>query len=585
MHIGGLRTALFSYLLAKKTGGQFLLRIEDTDAKRFVKDAEQRLCDDLRWAGLEWDEGPQIGGAFGPYKQSQRNHIYQEYAKQLVDSGSAYRCFCASTNQNVGNVAYSTGGCHQSCSSLPSAQAEERAVDGKEAFTVRLRPPPASAKRVFPDLVYGKVQRLKRSPSGARSEDGNGDVMDASDPVLVKSDGIPTYHFANVVDDHLMKITHVIRGSEWLASLPLHYDLYNAFGWEPPLFAHVGLLVDQDGAKLSKRSNNAFSLDIPTLRREQGILPEALRNYLALLGWSNPQREDLMDLSELIENFDLKFVKGNAVVTPNKLWYLQKGHVFRRCKTVQENGTLEPIQPIVESIEKELLSLYSASDIYTRDLPLQSYIAQVLLIDAKDYITAPQFVARNQHFFHFDHSQVPTTTTTTTVMPEDITLINKESPQQLLSRFLSGCDLQQSFQATTSAQIIPKTPEGSHAIMDALAKDIFAALQNTIYRSMLTQNHPSPEIGERVMIGLRFLEQKRASPAQLAAYVAGQLGNGITPDEVLSQQKSCLKVLMKVLRTKLCYGLPGPSMGHVMAVLGWEECCRRMGVDGSEAKG
>lgn len=580
MHIGGLRTALFSYLLAKKTGGQFILRIEDTDSKRFVADAEQRLCEDLQWAGLEWDEGPQVGGQYGPYKQSERNHIYQEYVKILLDNGSAYRCFCTSTNVNVGKVAFSTGGCHQNCSSLPADQAEERAVDGKESFTTRLRPSVMSKIRAYPDLVYGNVRRLKRSPSAPSSGDGEDSGMDASDPVLIKSDGIPTYHFANVVDDHLMKITHVIRGSEWLASLPLHYDLYGAFDWQPPLFAHVGLLVDQSGAKLSKRSNNAFALDIPTLRGEQGILPETLRNYLALLGWSNPAKGDVMSLSELIERFDLKFTKGNAVVTPNKLWFLQKWHVFGRCMSAREKNSLEPIQLIVEAIETELLALHSASDLHTRGLPLQSYIAEVLLIDGKDYTTAIQYVSRNQHFFRFDRAQVPKTTTSPS---DELHLFGSETPESFISKVLLNFDFTQPYRATKfAAKIAEASSDGIHTSIDTSATKIHAALSHATWRTMLEQ--ASLPIDEEVL-GFSSLGQRKDSRAQLAGYIATQLGDASMQEEVLAQHKGWTRIVMAVLREKLCYGLPGPGMGHAMAVLGWEECCRRMELDVKEGTG
>lgn len=580
MHIGGLRTALYSYLLAKKTGGQFILRIEDTDSKRFVADAEQRLCEDLQWAGLQWDEGPQVGGEYGPYKQSERNDIYQEHAKQLINSKAAYRCFCTSTEVNVGQQAYSTGGCHQSCASLPAEQSEERAVDGKEKFTVRLLPPVYNPKSVFQDLVYGGVRRLKRSPSGSPSEDGEDGGSGLADPVLIKSDGVPTYHFANVVDDHLMRITHVIRGSEWLPSLPLHYDLYHAFDWKPPLFAHVGLLVDQQGAKLSKRSNNAFALDIPTLRDEQGIIPEALRNYLALLGWSNPGKHDVMSLSEMIAKFDLKFVRGNAIVAPDKLWYLQRNHVHRRCKLAQETGTLEPIQPLLDAIEAEILTLYSVSDLHTRGLPLKSYIAEVFLIDSKHFFTPKLYVSRVRYLFRFDRAQVPPPSPE--AVDERIPLLGSSTtPEFFLSDLLLNFDFQQPYRTTRFAPNLPSNPEENPLkIPETRVHLIHAAISLSIYRSMLTQ--ASLPIDEDVL-GFSSVDHNLECQTQLAEYVAEQLGNGITGEEVFKQHKSWNKILMKYLREKLCYGLPGPGMGNVMAVLGWEEVCRRMELDVQEA--
>lgn len=228
-------------------------------------------------------------------------------------------------------TAYVTSGCYQNCSSLSSEVSRQRARSGVEAFTVRLLEPADAQKRVYSDLVYGKIQRLKRSPVAPQTTSEDGIGADAADTVLMKSDGTPTYHFANVVDDHLMQITHVIRGLEWMASTPLHYNIYSAFGWEPPQFAHVGLLVDQNQAKLSKR-NLDLALDVASMRDEHGVLPYTLNNFLALLGWSNPTENDVMDIEALIRNFDLKFTKGNTMVRMEKLWYLQKQHVALRCQ-------------------------------------------------------------------------------------------------------------------------------------------------------------------------------------------------------------------------------------------------------------
>ena len=268
--------------------------------------------EDLEWAGLQWDEGPQVGGPHGPYKQSERTEIYRKHANELVASGAAYRCFCTPQQAGEAQAAYVTSGCYQDCASLPADQATNRAESKAEHFTVRLKRPENARKREYRDLVYGKIVPLKKTVTAAGSEESDAEV--GADTILMKSDGTPTYHFANVVDDHLMQITHVIRGTEWMASTPLHYDLYHAFGWKPPVFAHVGLLLDKDKAKLSKR-NADLALDVRGLREDHGVLSETLCNFLALQGWSNPTKNDVMNMQDLAKTFDLKFTKGCLLYT------------------------------------------------------------------------------------------------------------------------------------------------------------------------------------------------------------------------------------------------------------------------------
>ncbi|GIZ37211.1 hypothetical protein CKM354_000066500 [Cercospora kikuchii] len=539
MHIGGLRTALFSYLLAKRTQGQFLLRIEDTDQKRLVPDAEQRLCDDLQWAGLQWDEGPQVGGAYGPYKQSERNHIYQEHARSLLDSGSAYRCFCTpqTTGSQGSKAAYVTSGCYQDCSSLSAEQAQDKAESKHEAYTIRLKQPIDVYKRVYTDLIYGKIQRLKRSPSASQNaEDDSG--IDAADTILVKSDGTPTYHFANVVDDHLMKITHVIRGTEWMASTPLHYDLYTAFGWTPPTFAHVGLLVDENKAKLSKRSDTGLVLDVRSMREQNGILPEVLTNFLALLGWSNPGRNDVLEMQELIRDFDLKFTKGNTIVRMEKLWFLQKQHVARRIEQARAANDIISIKDIISAIEKEapsntpfLQQHIGEGKLYP---DLRTYIRDILLIDFKSYQTPQQFLTRNQYFFSYDSTLVP------------------ESPEHYHQDddvTITVSDLSQVIEHALSAPLYPPPSEISEE----------------------TRHVPNGTLDEHI--------------AHLSVLVHDRINTSIAThikEESPATRKAYNKALMRYLREKLSYGMPGPGIGQMMAVLGLKECCKRLLGDGSD---
>lgn len=289
LHLGSLRTALFNYLLARRTGGQFILRIEDTDTKRTIPDAEKRLYEDLNWAGLEWDEGPDNGGPFGPYRQSERSELYKKHTHQLLQSGGVYRCFCST--QRLHKLAHERSKLglnteyDRTCARLSQEESVERAAKG-ESFVVRLKVPDTYPE--FQDLVYGKIGSNLRP--ARRPNEGY------EDPILLKSDGLPTYHLANVIDDHHMQITHVVRGTEWLQATAKHMVIYKAFGWKPPQFAHVGLLTNEDGQKLSKRN---LDLDISHFRDTMGIFPETLTNFAALLGWSHTEKSDFLPLEEL----------------------------------------------------------------------------------------------------------------------------------------------------------------------------------------------------------------------------------------------------------------------------------------------
>lgn len=389
LHLGSLRTALFNYLLAKATGGQFLLRIEDTDQKRTVADAETRLYQDLRWAGLQWDEGPEVGGPYGPYRQSERSKLYQEHAHKLLDNGHAYRCFCSAERlNNLAQQRHKMGMAtdyDRACANLPKEEAEDRAAKG-ESHVIRLRVP--EQYPTYQDIVYGTFKPLKR----------RGHVVETAyeDPILLKSDGLPTYHLANVVDDHRMKITHVVRGSEWMPSTPKHIAMYNAFGWEPPQFAHVGLLVDQQGNKLSKRN---FDTDI-TAFQEMEIFPEALVNFAALLGWSHREKSDVMTMKDLVKNFSLKFTKGNTTVTFGKLQFLQRNHAAMRAKAGGE-GLDDMVQNVVNLLTgPESTHKYEdLQHLKGEHFLLDDYVGKVIQADAENYTNANEFVYRNSFMF------------------------------------------------------------------------------------------------------------------------------------------------------------------------------------------
>jgi glutamyl-tRNA synthetase len=306
-HIGGVRTALFNYLFARSRGGKFILRLEDTDRTRFDESFVKNLYDTFAWLGVRWDEGPDTGGPAAPYVQSERTALYRQYAGELLARGRAYRCFCSA--ERIEQVRKDREAAHSSetgydrhCRNIPPAEAERRAA--AEAHTIRLKIPLGESTR-FRDYLLGDIEW--------KNDDVN------PDPVLLKSDGFPTYHLANVVDDHFMGISHVLRAQEWLSSTPLHVILYRAFGWDHPEFCHLPMVMGQDGKKLSKR-HGATSIDE---FRRQGCLSEALINYVALLGCSWEEGKDLYSLEELAERFSLdKLNKAPGVFDYKKLeWY------------------------------------------------------------------------------------------------------------------------------------------------------------------------------------------------------------------------------------------------------------------------
>jgi len=312
-HVGGLRTALFNYLLARSRGGAFVLRLEDTDRARSDESFAQNLYDTFRWLGVRWDEGPDVGGAFAPYVQSERAESYAARARELLEGGHAYRCFCTAERIDLvrreREAAKSPeAGYDRHCRGIPEGEAGRRAEAG-ERHTVRLKIPLGETTRLR-DRLLGEIEWK------------NDDL--SPDPVLVKSDGFPTYHLANVADDRAMGITHVLRAQEWLSSAPLHAILYRAFGWEPPEFCHLPLVTGQDGKKLSKR-HGATSIDE---FRRQGYLPEALLNYVALLGASYEEGRDVYSLGELERLFSLdKLSKSPAIFDYKKLEWLNGQHI------------------------------------------------------------------------------------------------------------------------------------------------------------------------------------------------------------------------------------------------------------------
>jgi glutamyl-tRNA synthetase len=311
-HIGSVRTALYDYLYARKQGGTFVLRIEDTDRKRFVPEAMQDIYDTFTWLGFHWDEGPDVGGPHAPYFQSERLDLYQRYADELLGRGQAYRCYCTPERLDKLREAQQAGadgagpsvqGYDRHCRTLSGAERSAAEASGVPSV-IRLKIP-LEGSTTFKDELLGEitVENTAISP----------------DPVLIKSDGFPTYHMALIVDDHLMEITHTMRGQEWLPSAPIHRILYDAFGWEMPIVCHLPMVMGKDGHKLSKRLGSTSVRDF----RAQGYLPEAVINCIAMVGWSYDDQRELFSLQELEQLFDIqKLSRSPGIFDYQKLeWF------------------------------------------------------------------------------------------------------------------------------------------------------------------------------------------------------------------------------------------------------------------------
>lgn len=368
LHIGGLRTALYNYLFARHNNGKFILRIEDTDRNRFVEGAVENLISTLNWIGLNYDEGPDTEGEYGPYLQSHRLDIYKTYAKQLIENKKAYYCFC--TPERLQGLRE-----EQQRQKLPQAKYDKHCLnisvdeinqklEGGVSHVIRLNVP-AEQKVFFDDLVRKKVEF---------------DTANIDDQVLIKSDGFPTYHLANVVDDHLMKITHVIRGEEWLSSTPKHILLYDFFGWEKPEFAHLPLLLNPDRSKLSKRQGDVAVEDYQT----KGYLKEALINFVALLGWNAGDDKEIYSVDELVENFSLERInKSGAVFDLQKLNWLNAEHL--RAKPNEEL-----LNMLKDAVQKSEFKNQNYSD---------DYLIQIIEAMKERVSFIPEFITNAPYFF------------------------------------------------------------------------------------------------------------------------------------------------------------------------------------------
>ena len=361
MHVGNLRTALYEFLIAKHADGDFVLRIEDTDRERYVEGAVDIIYNTLAQTGLVHDEGPDKDGGFGPYIQSERqaSGLYLEYAKKLIESGHAYYCFCDKERLESLKTTVSDDGKEitvydKHCLSLTPEEVQAN-LDAGKPYVIRINMP-TEGTTTFNDDLYGEITVENK---------------ELDDMILIKSDGYPTYNFANVVDDHLQEITHVVRGNEYISSSPKYQRLYEAFGWDVPKYVHLPLITDEEHKKLSKRSGHSSYEELV----EQGFLPEAIVNYIALLGWSPEDNTEIFSLDELIKNFDyLKINKSPSVFDINKLKWMNGEYI----KAMDNEKFYEMALPYVKQVITKDLDLNMIMDMVKTRIELFPEIPEMI---------------------------------------------------------------------------------------------------------------------------------------------------------------------------------------------------------------
>lgn len=392
-HVGTAYMSLFNYALAKTTGGRFILRIEDTDRTRYQADSERQITEALHWLGLAYQEGPDVGGPNGPYRQSERTELYQQHGQSLIDSGKAYRCFCTPDRladlRRAQRQRKEPPGYDGLCRGLLPEEVEAKLAEGLDNV-VRLKVP-KDRTIAFHDELRGQVEIEGKS---------------VDDQVLLKSDGFPTYHLANVVDDHLMEVTDVIRAEEWITSTPKHVLLYEAFGWDKPRFRHMPLLRNKDKSKISKRKNPTSLL----WYKENGYLPEALLNFLGLMGYSSPDGEEMFDLEQMLKDFDVKRISTSSPVFDlEKLGWLN-GEYIRADKPetlvarVLENLVYRRERGVeLGSAEQDLAKWMDANG--GQDAPeVRAFVLKTMAIIQERIKTLTEYAALGRCFFVDDVS-------------------------------------------------------------------------------------------------------------------------------------------------------------------------------------
>ena len=411
LHVGGLRTALYNFLFARHNNGKMVLRIEDTDRTRYVEGAVENLIRTLKWTGITYDEGPDIGGPYGPYVQSERLDLYREHAQKLIEMGHAYYCFCTPERlekMRAEQIARKEPPRYDgTCRRLSPEEVAEKLQSGIP-HVVRLKMP-QEGETTFQDIIRGEVTFQNA-------------LID--DQILLKSDGYPTYHLANVVDDHYMKITHVIRGEEWLPSVPKHIQIYRAFGWDVPQMAHLPLLLNPDRTKLSKRQGDVAVEDYIA----KGYLPEALINFVALLGWNPGTEEEFFTLEELIEKFTLERVnKAGAVFDIQKLNWMNGVYI----RNLPEDRLIEFLTPFLEKAG------YDVSD--------RERTRKIILAVYKG-IEKGEDIARAASIFYHDRLTIEE--------PEAIEFLKKDTSRTVLELFSRKLDSVDKLDMDTFKQIM-----------------------------------------------------------------------------------------------------------------------------------
>ncbi len=454
MHVGNLRTALYEYLIAKHEGGDFILRIEDTDQERFVEGAVDIINRTLKQVGIEYDEGPDKDKGYGPYVQSERvkTGIYLKYAKELIEKGEAYYCFCSKERLDSLKTEIVEGKeisiYDKHCLSLSKEEIEQNLKEGKP-YVIRQNNP-QEGTTTFHDILYGDITVENK---------------ELDDMILIKSDGYPTYNFANVVDDHTMEITHVVRGNEYLSSAPKYDRLYNAFGWKIPTYVHLPLITNEEHKKLAKRSGSSSFEDLV----EQGFLPEAIINFIALLGWSPEDNNEIFSLQELIEKFDYRRInKSPAVFDLVKLRWMNGEYI----KKMDDERYLQMALPVVNEV--------ITKDLNKEKIAMMCKTRIEVFPDIKDHIdffeTLPEYDVSM-----YEHKKMKSTLESSLeVLKETLPMLEafddytNDSLYALLSGYVEGKRVKTGFvmwPIRTALSGKEMTPAGATEILEVLGKE------------------------------------------------------------------------------------------------------------------
>ena len=454
MHVGNLRTALYEYLIAKHEGGDFILRIEDTDQERFVEGAVDIINRTLKQVGIEYDEGPDKDKGYGPYVQSERvkTGIYLKYAKELIEKGEAYYCFCSKERLDSLKTEIVEGKeisiYDKHCLSLSKEEIEQNLKEGKP-YVIRQNNP-QEGTTTFHDILYGDITVENK---------------ELDDMILIKSDGYPTYNFANVVDDHTMEITHVVRGNEYLSSAPKYDRLYNAFGWKIPTYVHLPLITNEEHKKLAKRSGSSSFEDLV----EQGFLPEAIVNFIALLGWSPEDNNEIFSLQELIEKFDYRRInKSPAVFDLVKLRWMNGEYI----KKMDDERYLQMALPVVNEV--------ITKDLNKEKIAMMCKTRIEVFPDIKDHIeffeTLPEYDVSM-----YEHKKMKSTLESSLeVLKETLPMLEafddytNDSLYALLSGYVEGKQVKTGFvmwPIRTALSGKEMTPAGATEILEVLGKE------------------------------------------------------------------------------------------------------------------